>query len=72
MPYMQNRLSTIGALVFISVVSLGYPNSLSAQQTSLSVQDKALFDWAEYAYPRFFYPAGPETRIVQGLSLIHI
>jgi spore coat protein CotH len=37
-----------------------------AQEAPLTVEEKSLFDWAEYTYPVIFAPAGPETVRING------
>lgn len=68
---MQRRPAVLSHLVCIAALLLLAAAPLSAQQDMLTVQQRAVFDWAEYAYPRLFAPAGATTQSLQGYFARH-
>lgn len=59
---MQGSLATF----CVAVAGFCIAAPLAAQPTTPNVQQRAIFDWAEYAYPKFFAPAGAATQQLQG------
>lgn len=49
----------------------GLSSLLLAADDSANLQARALFDWAEYAYPQLFTPANPATQVLQGYQVRH-
>lgn len=56
---------------FLVALTAGLPTAVLAQSTEESLRANALFNWAEYAYPEIFYPAGAGTMLMSDYMVRH-
>lgn len=52
-------------------ITAGMPAAVLAQSAEDSLRANALFNWAEYAYPQIFYPAGADTMLMSDYMVRH-